>query len=241
MITTDYQYIRNNFENISERIKRAANRSGRDAHEIRLIAVSKKQPSEKILYAHEMGIDNFGENYPEETLKKIDQLKNEADSISWHMIGHLQSRKAKIVAEKFSYIHSIDNLRVVQVLSSELEKSNRTINGLIEINLTGEISKTGFPAWSQEHLIRTIDSIRSIISFQRIKLTGLMTIPPLSDNPEDSRPIYQKLRNLQTQLSNTFPDQQWNILSMGTSFDFEVAIEEGASMVRIGEAIFGPR
>jgi pyridoxal phosphate enzyme (YggS family) len=241
MITTDYQYIRSNFESISERIKRAANRSGRDAHEIRLIAVSKKQSAEKILYAREIGIVNFGENYPEETLKKIDQLKNEADSISWHMIGHLQSRKAKIVAAQFSYIHSIDNLHVVQELSSELEKSNIAINGLIEVNLTGETSKTGFPAWSQEYFTKTIDSIRSIISFQRIKLTGLMTMPPLSDNPEDSRPIYQKLRNLQTQLSNTFPDQQWNILSMGTSFDFEVAIEEGASMVRIGEAIFGPR
>ncbi len=95
-----------------------------------------------------MGIVNFGENYPEETLEKIDELKNIADSISWHMIGHLQSRKAKIVATQFSYIHSIDNFHVVQVLSSELEKSNRTINGLIELNLTGEASKTGFPAWS---------------------------------------------------------------------------------------------
>jgi hypothetical protein len=241
MITTDYQYIRSNFTSISERIKRAANRSGRDAHEICLIAVSKKQPAEKILFAREMGIFNFGENYPEETLEKIAELKNRTNLISWHMIGHLQSRKAKIVATQFSYIHSIDNFHAIQVLSSELEKSKRTINGLIELNLTGEASKTGFPAWTQEHLIRTIDSIGSMIPFRRIKVIGLMTMPPLSDNPEDSRPIYQKLRNIQTQLSNTFPDQQWNILSMGTSFDFEVAIEEGASMVRIGEAIFGPR
>lgn len=241
MKTTDYRYIRSNYESISERIQGAAYRSGREAHEIRLVAVSKKQPVEKIIYARELGIYDFGENYPEETKVKIEAITNQAGSISWHMIGHLQSRKAKLVAAQFSFIHSIDNLHVVQVLSSELEKSNRTIKGLLELNLSGEMTKTGFPAWSPDLLLETMDSIRSLTLFRRINLIGLMTMPPISDNPEDSRPFYKTLREISEQFSTTFPDQRWSVLSMGTSFDFEVAIEEGASMVRIGEALFGPR
>ncbi len=241
MKLNEFPQIASNFEMISGIIQSASERIGRSNKDIKLIAVSKKQPLEKILFAQQLGINNFGENYPEETLKKIDCLQSDADSLSWHMIGHLQSRKAKIVALHFSCIHSIDSVHVAAVLNDELEKNNRTINGLIELNLSGEDTKTGFPAWSPELLDQTINDIQSIILFHRIRMIGLMTMPPLSENAEESRPMYKKLREIMIHISKIYPTQNWIELSMGTSFDYEVAIEEGATMIRIGQGLFGQR
>ena len=236
-----FSQIASNFEIILGRIQSASERTGRSINDIQLIAVSKKQPLEKILFANQLGINNFGENYPEETINKIGRMQSDSGSLSWHMIGHLQSRKAKIVASHFSCIHSIDSVHVAAVLNGELEKSDRTINGLIELNLSREATKTGFPAWNPEYLDQTIKELQSIILYRRIKLLGLMTMPPLSENAEDSRPVYQKLREIMIHISRIFPNQNWIELSMGSSFDYEIAIEEGATMVRIGQGLFGAR
>lgn len=234
-------HISRNIEHIKSRIQAAASRAGRSLDDIQLIAVTKLQPVEYIRAALECGQYDFGENYPEETQRKIEEMPNLGKPIHWHMIGHMQSRKARIVARYFSCIHSIDSIHAAEVLSRELAGVNKTINGLIELNLSGENSKTGFPAWDKAVQNQTLLDIEQIGSFNQIKIIGLMTMPRLSDNPEDSRSIYQELKRIQGLFSVRFPTQNWHALSMGTSFDYEIAIEEGSTMVRIGEAIFGPR
>lgn len=237
----DARQFSRNLEIINSKIQKAALRGEHSFDEIRLIAVSKLQPIEKIQIALDCGIADLGENYPEETLQKITNLPMDLETIHWHMIGHLQSRKARIVAKHFGFIHSIDSVHVAQVLSQELDNSDRAINGLIELNLTGESSKTGFPAWNADHLDECLENVGQILLMKRINLIGLMTMPPLAENPESSRTVFQKLKRIQDLFSKYFSDHSWKELSMGTSFDYEVAIEEGSTMVRIGQALFGPR
>jgi pyridoxal phosphate enzyme (YggS family) len=241
MTEMDTQLFSRNLESINVLIQSAARRAGRSSKDVKLIAVSKLQPVEKIRIALECGITDFGENYPEETYRKINDLPLEIEKIRFHMIGHLQSRKARIVANQFHYIHSIDSFHVAQVLSSELEEADRSIDGLIELNLTGESSKTGFPAWDEGHVDECLQNIGQILLMKHINLIGLMTMPPLAENPESSRKVYQELKSIQKLFSKVYVNNSWNELSMGTSFDYEVAIEEGSTMVRVGQALFGPR
>jgi hypothetical protein len=185
------------------------------------------------------GISMFGENYAEEALGKIVALKE--TKVEWHMIGHVQSRKAEIIARNFSMLHSLDSSKLADRLERICIELNRTLPVLLEFNVSGEESKFGFSAWEENHWSELKPDIEKILSFSHLHVNGLMTMPPLFEDPERTRPYFQRLRKLQNYLANQFPKVQWQELSMGTSVDFLAAIQEGATFVRIGKAILGPR
>jgi hypothetical protein len=222
-----------------DKIAKAAAGSGRLPEEVRLVVVTKTQPMEVIQAAITAGISMFGENYAEEALGKIVALKE--TKVEWHMIGHVQSRKAEIIARNFSMLHSLDSSKLADRLERICIELNRTLPVLLEFNVSGEESKFGFSAWEENHWSELKPDIEKILSFSHLHVNGLMTMPPLFEDPERTRPYFQRLRKLQNYLANQFPKVQWQELSMGTSVDFLAAIQEGATFVRIGKAILGPR
>jgi pyridoxal phosphate enzyme (YggS family) len=222
--------IKENFLRVMERIEKAAQRSKRDPSEIKLVAVSKTVEAARIKEAIEAGVSILGENYVQEAKKKIEEIGR---SVAWHFIGHLQLNKAKYVIHLFDMIHSLDNIPLAEELSRRAEQADRMIKVLIEINLSGEATKFG----TDEGEI--LNLARRILQLSHLSLEGLMTMPPYFDSPEMSRPYYVKLRELKERLVREgIPMKE---LSMGMSNDFEIAIEEGATYVRVGTAIFGPR
>lgn len=232
--------IRDNLSRVEEKILRALNKCDRQRSDVSLIVVSKAQPVEKIIAAYQCGIRNFGENYPEETAEKMAQIIGKND-IVWHMIGHLQSRKARIVAASFHVLHSLDAVRTAEKLEPLLAEIDKNLPVLIEINTGGEESKSGldYRAGAGEAAIELfVDSMKN---YPHLEIKGLMTMPPLWEQPEKARPYFQRLRLLMENLKEKFPSVSWQELSMGTSGDFETAIEEGATMIRIGQAVLGDR
>ena len=239
--------ISDNLAQIEARIAEAALRSGRDPEEITLVAVTKTFSADVVLAAHEAGVRHFGENRAREGISKMTAV---APYVSdpppvWHMIGHIQSRKARRVAEHYDYVHSIDRLKIATRLSSHAAEAGREIPVLLECNVSGEGSKYGFALedWHadearQEAFVAAVDEILGLPGLQ---VRGLMTMPPYVDDPEEVRPLFASLRALRDVLEERFPAADWQQLSMGMTNDFEVAIEEGATMVRIGRAIFGSR
>jgi PLP dependent protein len=232
--------IAQNLALVNQRIANAAQISGRSSEDISLLVVSKSQPVEVIEAAITAGIRLFGENYPEETLSKMLQLQNQAE-IQWHMIGHLQSRKARIVAEHFQMLHSLDSFQLAEKLDRLLAESDKKMPVLLEFNVGEEESKFGWPAWDESKWVELLPELSKILTLEHLKITGLMTMPPLSEDIEATRPFFKKLRQLKGFLSSSFPEATFTELSMGTSADFEIAIEEGATMVRVGRAILGDR
>jgi len=232
--------IATNYQNIIDRVAYSAKIAGRDPDDVKLIVVTKGQPVEKMIEAYKAGARLFGENYPEETEKKLEELRK-LDGIEIHMIGHLQSRKAQIVAGSFNWMHSIDRLSIVEKLDRELQNTGRTMPVLLEMNVSGEESKMGFSAWNQNHWNSLIPIIDQIASIKTISIRGLMTMPPLSASAEQTRSYFKVLRELRDYLAGKFKNIKWDELSMGTSGDFEAAIMEGATFIRIGTAIMGPR
>ncbi len=231
--------IRRNYDRVLERIEQAAFRSGRKPGDIRIVVVSKTQPVEVIQSAIQAGIREFGENYPEETAPKIDQIAN--PDIRWHMIGHLQSRKVKIVAEHFHWFHALDSQRLAEKLDHALAERNRRMPVLLEFNVGGEESKAGWLAADEAGWLRLADEIAPILQFPWLDIRGVMTMPPLELEAEKARRYFEKLRKLRDFLTNRLASDQLQEMSMGTSLDFEAAVEEGATIVRIGQAILGPR
>jgi pyridoxal phosphate enzyme (YggS family) len=225
-------------QSVRERIAAAALRMGRDATGIRMIAVSKGQPAEAVQAAFSAGLREFGENYLEEAEPKIRLLD---PSITWHMIGHLQSRKAKVAAIRFPWIHSIDSLALARRLSRFAADAGKKIAILLECNVTGEASKSGFPAAESASWDGLIREWEQILPLPGLAVAGLMTMAPYSENPETSRPVFRRLRELGERARRDLPQIAWRELSMGMSDDFEQAVEEGATMLRIGRALFGPR
>jgi hypothetical protein len=232
--------IPRNFYRVSEAITRASLSAGRHPDEVRLLVVTKSQPIDAIHQVIDLGAKYLGENYAEEALPKIQALENFQD-IEWHMIGHVQSRKAEQVCEHFSYLHSLDSLKLASRLNRFAGNLGRIIPVLLEFNVSGEDTKFGFQAWQEETWPGLLPEIRSIAQFTNLELRGLMTLPPYSLNPERSRPYFQKIRRLQSFLQREIPQARLDELSMGMSVDFEVAIQEGATWIRIGQAILGPR
>ncbi len=223
---------------VRARIGAAAGRAGRNPSEIRLIAVSKGQPAAAVETALAEGLREFGENYLEEALSKIQALPRSA---VWHMIGHVQGRKARAIVENFSWVHSADSVALARRLSRFAVESNQSIQVLLECNLSGEATKFGWPAADPSAWESLWPAFREIIPLPGLSVVGLMTMAPYADDPELSRPIFQKLKALQTAARACVPGSDWAELSMGMSDDFEPAVEEGATMVRIGRALFGPR
>jgi pyridoxal phosphate enzyme (YggS family) len=222
--------IKENYLKVMEQIVKAARKAGRDPSEVKLVAVSKTVEVAKIKEAIEAGVSILGENYVQEAQKKIEEI---GGSVSWHFIGHLQSNKAKYAVRLFDMIHSIDSLTLAEELNRRAEQADRVMKGLIEVNLSGEATKFG----TEEE--RALDIARGMVDFKNLSLEGLMTMPPYFESPEMSRPYYIQLRALKERMVKAgIPLKE---LSMGMSNDFEVAIEEGATFVRVGTAIFGER
>ncbi len=228
------------FENVAavrERIASAARRAGRSLEEIALMAVSKTQPPERICEAYDLGLRIFGENRVQEFAGKAGLLRDLHDT-EWHMIGHLQTNKAAKTVELFSSVDSIDSLKLAEKLSAAAEKMGKKLNVLIEINVGGEAAKSGTAPNSQELEELLIAAPR----LEALVFRGLMTVPPFTNDPESARPYFRRLRELRDAIAaRKLPAIAMDQLSMGMSHDFEVAIEEGSTCVRVGTAIFGER
>lgn len=233
--------IRKNIDTVQGRILRSAQLAGRDAAVVRLMVVTKTQPVEIVRAAIEAGALDLGENYPEEAQPKIEALRNEGALARWHMIGHLQSRKAKIVCADFDMLHSLDSLSLAQKLENHLAALGRTLPVLLEINTGGEVSKGGWHYRGDEDVEVLEKIVEQIVLLPHLEIRGLMTMPPYQEDGELSRPYFRMLAKLRSQLQTRFPKLGLNELSMGTSTDFEAAVQEGATFVRIGTAILGPR
>ncbi|MCZ7571947.1 MAG: YggS family pyridoxal phosphate-dependent enzyme [Ardenticatenaceae bacterium] len=227
-----------NLERVRERIAAAAIRSGRKPAEITLVAVTKTHPPEVVAAAYELGLRDIGENRVEEALRKQAVLPPD---LRWHMIGHIQRRKARDVVGNFHLVHSVDSLR----LAEELEKRARAVNVLVdillEVNVTGEASKYGFQATTPAERDTLVAAAAALTTLPSLRVRGLMTMAPFVADPEETRPFFAAVRHLRERLRRELPAHEWAFLSMGMTNDFEVAIEEGATHVRIGTAIFGER
>jgi pyridoxal phosphate enzyme (YggS family) len=235
-----YKNICDNYVRILERITKAAKNSGRDPNEIHLVVATKTQPIEAIQALVEAGATDFGENYVEEAIPKITRVMSD-QTIKWHMIGHVQSRKAAQVCEYFQYLHSLDSLKLAIKLARSAVALNVSLPAILEFNVGGEESKSGWDIQSDENWDDILFDLEKVIELPGLNLLGAMTIPPYSPNPEESKPYYQRLRKFQEIMIKRFTLSSFTDLSIGMSSDFEIAIQEGATWVRIGQAIFGPR
>jgi hypothetical protein len=234
--------IAENLAHVQERIAAAARHAARNPDEITLIAVSKTFPAESIRQAHAAGLRIFGESRVQELMGKATALRDlqniDLQNMEWHMIGHLQTNKAAKAVELFHAVDSLDSLRLANKLNSAAEELGKNLSVLIEINLGGEAAKTGIAADSQE--LENI--LQAAPRLAHLEIRGLMTVPPFTEDPEDARPFFRKLRGLRDQIAGRhLPNINMDVLSMGMSHDFEVAIEEGSNCVRVGTAIFGER
>lgn len=241
----DQKVLAANVARVQERIATAAERAGRKADEITLVAVSKTHPVEAVIAALALGIRHFGENRVEEANPKIEAVRQwlaahgceaHLPEPIWHMVGHVQSRKAEdVIAGGYALVHSVDRVKLARRLSRFALNAGRVQDILLEVNLSGEATKYGFD------LETLIPAIEEIASQPGVRVRGLMTMAPIVDDPEKARPVFAGLRELRDILAVQLPELDWHHLSMGMTDDFEVAIEEGATIVRIGRAIFGPR
>jgi len=226
--------VQENIERVQERIQLACQRAGRSAEDVRLIAVSKTKPAEAVRQAYAAGLREFGENRVKEAAAKRKEL---ADlDAAWHLIGHLQSNKAKQAAQLFDCIHSVDSLNLAEKIDRAAAALGCKLPVLIEVHLGEEPSKFGV---EQDGLLQLAEKIGALPA---LELRGLMTLPPFFDNPEDVRPFFRRLRQMAERIeARKLPGVSMRELSMGMSHDFEIAIEEGATIVRVGTAIFGER
>ncbi len=251
-----------NLRNVQRRIAEAAGRAGRDPAEVILVAVTKTFTVDHIQAACELGVRHFGENRVGEAAEKVPIVNQWVEEqalppLTWHMVGHLQSRKARDAIQLFDMIHSVDTLKLAQRLDRALPLSPPKLEGrkggrvgqtmpiLLEANVSGEESKYGFALdqWAEDEQQRErfFAIVEEILALPQVEVQGLMTIAPIVADPEEARPYFRRLRRLRDALAERFPGESWRHLSMGMTDDFEVAIEEGATLVRIGRAIFGER
>lgn len=225
--------LKENLKYVEKRIQAACDRAGRPRDEVTLIAVSKTKPVEMIREIASLGIVDFGENKVQEIIEKNEIIK---DPLNWHMIGHLQRNKIKYIVDKTCLIHSVDSIKLAMAIDEEAKKKNVVISILIEVNVAKENTKYGI--YPEEIL----ELVYYITNLSNIRLKGLMTIAPFVENPENNRIHFSNLRNLCVDIkSKNIDNVTMNILSMGMTGDYEVAIEEGATMVRVGTGIFGQR
>jgi uncharacterized pyridoxal phosphate-containing UPF0001 family protein len=263
--------IANRLVAVRERLASAARRAGRAPEEITLVGVTKTQPPEAVSAALAAGLHDFGENRVQEAEDKIAGLSAERERITWHLIGHLQRNKAKKAATLFDIVHSLDSLRLAELLDHALEEQDRRretgdgrwasdrgsrvseslVSGsfglpvLLQVNVSGEASKEGFGLAGWEERPAILDAflaeVEALLALPQLRVRGLMTIAPWGTEPEAARPAFRSTRRLRDVLARRFPQASWSVLSMGMSDDYAVAIEEGATIVRVGRAIFGER
>ena len=219
-----------NIQKIILDIKENCNLSKRSVEDVTLIGASKSQTIEKIIVAYEEGIKNFGENYLQEAEEKISKLDQD---IIWHFIGSIQSRKAKRIAEIFDWVHTIDSFKVAEKLNSSRPKSKGALNACLQLNIDDEESKSGLKIENLEEIIQKIEAL------ENLKIRGLMVIPKPRDSEEEQRKVFRKVKEIYDSLIRQ--GHNFDTLSMGMTSDYGVAIQEGATMIRIGTGIFGPR
>ena len=226
--------ISENVTRVRERVDAACRRAGRRTEEVRLVAISKTFPAEAIRAAYEVGLRDLGENRVQEAAAKRPALSDLP--ITWHLVGHLQTNKAKSARELFHWVHSIDAFRLAEKLDRMAASAADRLPVLVEVNLGGEETKSGVPQGELAPLLESVSGLATL------EVRGLMVIPPFADDPEQTRPYFRRLRELAATIAaGNLPGVSMRELSMGMSNDFEVAIEEGATMVRVGTAIFGER
>jgi PLP dependent protein len=233
IIDINEEQLAENIAQVRARIAQAAERVGRDQAEIILVAVSKTQSVELVEMAYNLGVSDFGENRVQEGLAKIVHFPYEG--ACWHLIGHLQSNKAAKVVGPFACVHSVDTLHLAQTLNRHAQAQGRRVPILLQVNIAGEASKEGMSPEEAPQLARQIAVLPAL------EIEGLMTIAPLVSDPEEVRPVFRALYHLRERLQDEVTACNWRHLSMGMTDDYEVAIEEGATIVRVGRAIFGER
>jgi len=230
-------------DGVRRRMAAAARRAGRQPEEVELMAVTKTVAAERVAALARLGVRYFGENRVEEASGKLPVLRELLGTAAyagkrWCLVGHLQSRKAAAAVELFDEVHSVDSVRLAQRLDRLAAARGRVLPVLVEINVSGEATKYGLPLAQPADLYAAIEAM---LALAHLEVQGLMTVAPLVADPEQVRPVFRSLRQLRDDLARRWPAQPWRHLSMGMSDDFEVAIEEGATMVRLGRALFGPR
>lgn len=232
--------IADNFRGINDKIKETCVLSNRKIEDVKLVVVTKRQPVEKIQEVVNAGAKILGENYPEEASLKVPYLAN-SDELEWHMIGHVQSRKIKHLIAHFAAIHSIDQLETAHKIDRDCKLNSRSMRVFVEVNLSGEETKFGFEAHKPENWTKVADDINKISEFSNLEVVGLMTLPPLVRMGSSNRCYFEKCRQLLEFINSQGAIPGCTELSMGTSSDFEDAIKEGATFLRIGELIMGKR
>ncbi len=232
--------IRERLLRTQEVIAERAHKAGRPRESIRLVVVSKAQPLEVVQAAIEAGAKILGENYAEEAVEKMMALKDHS-AVEWHMIGHVQRRKAKLVTESFALFQALDSLKLAEQLDHLASERGRPLPVLIEFNVGDEPTKYGWPAAEESRWPDLLGDMEAITAMPYLRVQGLMTMPPLSLEEARTRSFFQRLRRLRDFLSEQVKQVEWQEISMGTSADYPIAVEEGATLVRVGQAILGPR
>lgn len=225
--------IKENLRQVFDNIEAVCKKTGRDAKDVTLIAVSKTKPNEMIIEAYNEGIRNFGENKVQELIRKREKLPQD---IRWHMVGHLQTNKVKQLIGNTVLIHSIDSIKLADTIDTEARKKNVHIDGLLEINIAKEATKYGF-------IVEELEEVLQLFTrYKNLHIKGLMTIAPNVENAEDNREVFKKLKQLSVDIERkNYDNVEVEFLSMGMSGDYVVALEEGANFVRVGTGIFGKR
>lgn len=245
-----HRHLARNLAQVQSRIQEAALGANRDPNDVILVGVSKYYPVEAMLEAYQAGLRHFGENRVEEMQSKLPSffqtLSADESPPTIHMIGHLQSRKVADALTWAQMIHAVDTLKLAQRIDRLAQRDHHPLRSiLLACNVSGETTKSGFDVAGWQHqadkLNAFLDQVIQIVTLENVEVKGLMTMAPLVDDPQETRPFFQSLRQLQQVCAEKFPQAQWKHLSMGMTNDFDVAIEEGATLVRLGRAIFGPR
>jgi hypothetical protein len=239
--------IAERYSRVLEVVAASSRKAGRAAKSVRVVVVTKTHPLEVALAAVEAGAQILGENYAEEAVPKIEGLSERLahgsrhPAVEWHMVGHVQSRKAQLVAQYFALVHSLDSAKLAHKLDQSAGKLGRALPVLLEFNVSGEAGKHGWLAADESHWAQLVAEAEAMTALPNLKVSGLMTMPPLSADPEAARIYFRRLRHLRDFLAKRLPKADWSELSMGTSADYAVAVEEGATLVRVGQVILGPR
>jgi pyridoxal phosphate enzyme (YggS family) len=236
--------IRDRYSQALERMDQAARASGRDPGEVRLVVVTKGHPLPTIRAVIEAGVKRLGENYVDEAVEKMEALRQAelgGPAVEWHMIGHVQSRKAKLVSEQFAWLHSLDSLKLASRLDRFSAEQARRLPALLECNVSGEETKFGLPAFEEREWEMLLPEVEAILALPNLQVRGLMTMAPFSEDPEQARPYFRRLRRLLEFVNRKIPSAGWDELSMGMSADYEAAVQEGATLVRIGTSFLGER
>jgi len=245
MIQLKAKQIRANVEEVNLIIEAACAKAGRSSSDVVLVAVSKKKPVADILAAAEAGAQHFGENRVEEAMEKIPKVNQEVvNPLSWHMVGHIQSRKARHIHSLFQMVHSVDSIKLAEKLANLAQDAGQSLDVLVQVNVSGEVQKYGFNAsdWERTSQVkeRLFQDFSRIAQLPGLRVCGLMTMAPIVENMEDTRPVFASLAALKDELSAVLQVELPH-LSMGMTDDYPVAVEEGATIVRVGRAIFGER